>query len=77
MFKVYVVYSKSGYIGTSLIAAKDAESANEMIVAFKEQDRRNLMDALGYDFVDESDCVEDTFATHDGFLFHGINYSPR
>lgn len=76
MNNIYVIPSKSGYIGESLIAAPDAETANQMITEFKESDPGNKFDSFGYDFVDESDVIEGVEIPHIGFLHHGIVYLP-
>lgn len=73
-YKVYEIDSKCSYIGTSLVAAKSAEEANEFIEIYREIDKDNKCDSWGYSDVSEEDVIENLWSEESGIIKHGIRY---
>lgn len=73
-YKVYEINSKCSYIGTSLVAAKSAEEANEFIESYREIDKDNKCDSWGYSDVSEEDVIENLWSEESGIINHGISY---
>lgn len=74
-YKVYEINSENYYSGNSLIAAMNAEEANEMIRDFKNNDVGNKMNSAGYNFVEESNCIEHLFSDISGFITKDIFFN--
>lgn len=75
MYKVYHVSSRMYYRRDALVAAENVDEANQIIKGFKDGDITNWYDSGGWDFVDESDIVEDLFASRKGIVFNEIAYT--
>ena len=73
-FNVYEISSAFDYHGYSLVAAKSASQANTFIEEFKKSDPDNVYDSFGYNFVDESDKIQDIYSDIAGFIIHRIYY---
>lgn len=73
-YKVYKISPSGNYSGSSLVAAKSPDSANEFIKAFKEVDKNNNCNSLGYSFVDEDDVLDYVRSSVTGIIDYGINY---
>lgn len=74
MYKVYEIQSKKHYIGTSLVAANNAEEANKIIDEFKKRDKDNKDNSYGYEYVTEDYVIHDIFASNKGIIYYGIIY---
>ena len=74
MYKVYCINSKSCYRGLSLVAADNAEEANSIIERFKDFDKDNKLDSLGYELVDEDDVIKSVYSEEKGIMLYGIYY---
>ena len=74
-FKVYHIQPNSScYAGFALVAAENAERANQFISYFKERDSSNRSNSRGYSFIDESDVIEGIYSEDDGILKYDIFY---
>lgn len=70
-FKVYYIKPNSSYYrGFSLVAAENAEKANQFISSLK----KSYFDSLGYSFVSEFDVIKDVYSEKTGILKYGIFY---
>ena len=56
------------------MAAKSASQANTFIEEFKKSDPDNVYDSFGYNFVDESDKIQDIYSDIAGFITYRIYY---
>lgn len=73
-YNVYKIDSTLCYYGISLVAAKDADEANDFIQEFKREDFSNTLDSKGYSYVDETDVLEDVYSERKGIIMYGIRY---
>ena len=73
-FNVYEISSAYDYHGYSLVAAESAGQANAFIEEFKKSDPDNVYDSFGYNFVDESDKIQDIYSDIAGFITYRIYY---
>ena len=73
-YKVYEIDSKCSYIGTSLVAARTAEEANEYIESYREFDKDNKGNSWGYSDVGEDDVIENLWSEESGIIKHGIYF---
>lgn len=64
----------SCYRGISLVAANNAEEANEMIAKEMKEDIHNDRDMWGYGTVDEDDIIEHLYSDVKGIILYGIYY---
>ena len=71
--KVYKVYSKSCYSGTSYVYAENAEEANRMIRNFRLEDAKNVSNSFGYSGVSEDDWTEE-YTDEEKQIIPGIYY---
>ena len=73
-YKVYEIDSKCSYIGTSLVAAKTVEEANEYIESYRKVGNDNKGDSWGYLDVGEDDVIENLWSDKPGIINYGIRY---
>ena len=73
-YKVYEIDSKRSYIGTSLVAAKTVEEANEYIKSYREFDKDNKGNSWGYSDVSEYDVIENLWSEESGIIKYDIRY---
>ena len=64
----------SCYRGMSLVAAENADEANEIICNEIKNDTHNARDTWGYGTVDEYDIVENVYSDVKGIVLYGIYY---
>ena len=75
-YPVYKIFPEPLYGGSALVAAQDAEEANEFIRDFKKYDLDNARDSKGYEEVTElCNRVDYIYATCAGILDYGIYYT--
>jgi len=74
LYKVYKIEANSSYIGTSLVAARTADEANNYIDNFREIDKDNKSDSWGYHNVSEDDVLENIWSSEVGIIDYGIRY---
>lgn len=77
-YKVYSVnpggkYERC-YRGTSLVAADNAEEANQIIEDRTREDIHNDYDMWGYGTVGEGNVVENVYSEVKGIVLYGIYY---
>ena len=77
-YKVYSVnpggrYERC-YRGTSLVAADNAEEANQIIEDKIREDKDNRNDMWGYGEVDEDCVIENVYSEVKGIVHYGIYY---
>ena len=77
-YKVYIVNPggsyKKCYRGTSLVAADNAEEANQIIEDRTREDIHNDYDMWGYGEVDEHSIIENVYSEVKGIVYYGIYY---
>lgn len=73
-YNIYKVSPGACYFGFALVAAENAEKANEEIDCFKKVDSDNGCDSWGHSYVDESDVIENAYATEKGYIYNNIMY---
>lgn len=71
-YNVYQIPSGYFYGGMSLIAAENAEHANQLIKEFKKSDPKNLESSCGYENITESYKLDNIYADKAGVLYKGI-----
>lgn len=73
-FNVYRVYAGVHYGGFALVGANSAEEANVYITDFKESDKNNTFDSLGYGYVTEEDKIDGIWSKKSNFIMQDIYY---
>ncbi len=73
-YNVYEITPKICYGGTSLVAAKSVDEANEYINNFKKSDKYNHDNSWGYENIIESDVIENVWSEDCGIIRYGIYY---
>ena len=74
-YKVYQCDSEAYYSGYALVAADDADEANEYVKDFKESDINNNFDSRGYSKISEHDLLESIVSSTCGIIEYGIRYT--
>lgn len=77
MHNVYRIDSGLYYTGISLVAADNVDEANQIIKSFKDEDKSNLLDSYGYEYVSEDNMMDGIFSERKGIILSGIYYSYR
>ena len=74
-YNVYEILSGMYYGGISLVAAENAEKANEAIREFIKSDPENNNSSWGYEYIDESYRLDHLHSDIPGIIYEGIYYS--
>lgn len=74
-YNVYEINCTRLYNGYALVAAEDANEANNFIEQFKKEDSDNYCDSNGYCYVGKGDVIEDLYSERKGIIKYGIYYS--
>jgi hypothetical protein len=74
-YRVFHVHPRhSCYDGTGIVAAETPEKANEFIEAFRNIDRDNRQDSLGWSNVNGNFDFFHEYSDEEGILNYGIQY---
>ena len=72
---VYQILPSRYYGGISLVAAENAEKANEAIREFIKSDPENHNSSWRYEYIDESYRLDHLYSDITGIIYEGIYYS--
>lgn len=74
-YNVYVIPAECNYSGVALVAAENAEKANQYIDAFITEDSHNECNSYGYCHTSEYELIDEIYAERPGIIYRGIYYT--